>query len=206
MNHRQAGIAGATLGLALLVGSQVGAQERQTPEPGQRVRVTAPTVFLYPSVGILGALTGDSIVLLHVRVRSQYPTNLVDTLRASIALSAVRSVEVSRGKRSVVAPACVLGAVAGAVAGAAIADANYRDPCAGSGGIGGAACQLASTSKGEAGAAGALLGGALGALGGLLIAQALSTERWETVPLAGLKVEVARRPGGRLALGASLPF
>jgi len=206
MNRRAAGIGGTALSVVLLAGPRVAAQEPQTLEPGQRVRVTAPTLFFAPSVGILGSLSDDSIVLLHVRIRTQYPSNLVDTLRASIPRSAVRSVEVNRGKRSAVAPACVIGAVVGAVAGAKIADANYTDPCAGSVGIAGGACQLMATSRGEAGAVGAFLGAAAGAVAGLLVGQALSTERWQTVPLAGLKVEVAQRPGGRMVVGVSLPF
>jgi hypothetical protein len=195
------GLLAAALSFTVLgVGQALSAQQAPILERGQRVRVSAPDVFVVQSIGVLGALTTDSVVLLFEPYR-----------RVAIPRAAVRVIEVSRGRVSSMGPAAGVGAVAGAVIGALIAQSTYKDPCGGAADTSFAkvGCQLLSTTQGEATVGGALLGCLAGGLGGLLIGSALATERWERVPLdrlAGVRIGVTPLLGSRLGVAVSLVF
>lgn len=200
MTSNRRGFLAAVLGVAVLgVFQALLAQQAPILEQGQRVRVTAPDVYVVQGIGTLGALTADSVVLLQDPFR-----------RVSIPRAAVQTLEVSRGRVNRQGLATVVGSVAGAVAGALIAAGTYENPCGGApNAFSGAACQLKSSTQGEAVLGGALLGGLAGGLGGLLVGAGLSTERWERVPLdrlEGVRIGVTPLLGSRRGVAISVAF
>ncbi|MEE8043042.1 MAG: hypothetical protein V3T15_09625 [Pseudomonadales bacterium] len=176
----------AYLVVVLLLSSAPGlAQDQQDSLTyGDRVRVTAPQLVLHETVGRFEALRHDTLV---VRADSalRIPLNLVTRL------------EISHGRsNSPMILGAAVGAVAGGVAGAALASTETcpgrflaPDPC---------------PVERYAGAIflGVLLGGAVG--GG--VGAVLRTERWERAPVDGLRVVVWQDVTRRVRIAAYISF
>ncbi len=198
MTGIRGGFLAAALSFEVLgVARTLSAQQAPILERGQRVRVSAPDVFVVQSIGVLGALTADSVVLLY------------EYRRVAIPRAAVRTLELSRGQVSRVGPAVIIGGLAGLAVGATIAANNYKDPCEGRQDLSVVPCKLLSATQEEATVGGAILGGLVGGLGGLLVGSGLSGERWESVPLdrlAGVRIGVTPLLGRRPGVAISLAF
>jgi len=135
----------------------------------QRLRVTGPRAGSAGFLGEFTAVHGDTLLVHALRG---------DSL-AFFLISQIQTVEVSRGRN--VAPAVVLGAVAGAVAGGLIV--------------------------GQPWARGVAPGLLVGGVGGFVAGSALAKERWEPLNRRDdVRVGILVTPGGRLGLGASLAF
>jgi len=160
--------------LALGLCHSVGAQAPQLA-PGDRIRLTAPTVSAVPVVGIVGSMGPDTIL-----VRTGADVGL------AFPLDKITRLEVSRGVRlptwSKTAPLWM------ALAGAAI------------GGIGGAAKPASRTSPRESGEFIALVGGSIGFLGGTVTMFAVGArEKWATVPRGRSASRTTRPPSPYIA-------
>jgi hypothetical protein len=133
---------------------------------GSRVRVTFTTT---PNtvVGILQRLGNDT---LHVRVtwQRESPSRKLVFENCAIPLSAVSTVEVTRGMHGHVARGAVYGGLIGATAGAL------------AGLAGGEALNMSAADKALAGG---VAFGVFGAGAGALIGAASRSEEWETVPI-----------------------
>jgi hypothetical protein len=154
--------------LLLLAALTVGAHAALAQRPrldslpaGARVRVTAPPHER--TTGTVLGVRGDTLLLLRARSKDTLP----------VVLSAVRSAEVSRGTRTRISDGITLGALGGALLGAAVEGVvllNLDD-----GGMCGDGCaMLLATGAGLA--AGAVLGG---------IAGTVPVERWQPVTWRG---------------------
>ena len=142
-------------------------------DPGDRVRVTAPSLDLDKDVGTVAALVADTFV---VELEDQ-----ADAL--DVPLSEVTRLEVHQGHKSRAGTGALIGAGAGAATGVTVALVD----CAGD------ECHLDGSDVTGAvvlvlGAGGALAGAGLGAL----IGAAIKTDRWELVPLD--RIRVGRSP------------
>lgn len=162
--------------------------------PGQRVRVTIPSVGMKQQVATLAALSADTIVL-----RDVVPG---DSMRWATPLSGVSYFERSRGVHSAAGAGAAIGGVAGGVFGY-IAVKQSRDACNKATYGYWPFCALEEPVYGFF--AGSLVGAGMGAVVGLFI----RSERWEHIPLALLRrlhVELSPQVGGSLGLGVSLAF
>ncbi|UCC84511.1 MAG: hypothetical protein JSW46_06175 [Gemmatimonadota bacterium] len=169
-----------SLVVALILTAQAGLFAQQEPPvaPGDRVRVTAPTIEPDPLVGTFIALGADTCVL-EVGGRAE---PLV------LPLASVTNLEVSQGHKSKMLKGAVLGLlIGGFVGGVSGAAACSGDKC--------------EASAGEM----AMYCGAIGAVPGLFIGAGVGrmskTDRWEEVPLDQLRVTTALWPRGGLSVG-----
>lgn len=157
------------------------AQDATSLEPGQRVRVTAPALGLDRHEERVAAVLGDTLVLTSTRC----------------SLADIERLDVHTGRRSYAVTGGLIGAAVGLVIGTGVGVAeqsrydcdpqNAWAPC----------IPPLPTIPIMLG----LLGGTVGAVTGAFI----KTDRWEEMPLDGLRVSVAPRPGG-VALGISIAF
>jgi len=194
----------APLALALFLSACAVAVSRTAPAslliPGQRVRLTVPESKDYRQVGTLVALSGDSVTIL--RARRGGATQ--DTVRQTLALSAVFRLEVSRGRpRRHPFLIGVGGAALGAADGFGLRGLYYLRCLS----------WQSSTHCDESAeesamvtwaVAGGVVGGVLGGLSGFFPA-----ERWSGVPMEQLRqvrVGIAPLPAGRLGLGVGFSF
>jgi hypothetical protein len=154
----------------------VAAQDAPALAAGQRVRITSSTLGLKRQVVTLDAVGGDTLLLGGDAVRA-------------IPLTSVERLEVFEGRHGHPWRGAWIGGLAGVVGGipAMYAICTY------------AACEVAGLVGGAAafGAAGALIGAGIGAL--------IKTDKWEEVPLDGLRVSIATRGGG-VGVGVRLSF
>jgi hypothetical protein len=156
--------------------------------PGQRVRVTAPTLGINKQVATFQTLENDMLVM-----------SADSTMRCPIA--AVIRLDVHRGQKSRIGKAALIGSLVGASVGAA-AGAVLAGRCEGSTShLVGPDCGPGYIGAGAVvvGGVGALVGVGIGALSG-------PTHKWEEIPLNRLRVSVVPQQGGRFALGVSLRF
>ncbi len=202
MSRSHTGVRAALLGLVALAHTvPLSAQQPSPLKPGQRVRVTTATPGATPDVGTLVRVARDTIVLERELRTWRYTTGwVVDTVRTAVPVATATGLDVSVGHGNRVGLGFLIGAAGGALIGGpaavaaarAISGAPYRgDEASGAFALGALA--------------GGLLGGGLGALVGLSI----HWERWDPVPLEQvhrLQIGLMHDPGGRLRVGASVPF
>lgn len=156
------------------------AQQSLPIQSGQRVRVTAPDCDLRKQTANLDGWRGDTLELG----------------MGNCSLASVARLEVSRGRSRHTGIGLVVGWFAGAVIGYSAAeecpaDAHPRWM----------ACMGHIGPKGAA-----LLGSVVGAVVGLGVGAMVTTERWEEVPLDGLRVGFAQQRDGRFAAGLTYRF
>ncbi len=152
-------------------------QEQPPPvEPGQRVRVTAPSASRVALVGRLDSVDADSL-----RLRRAVEPSMAISIRDVVRL------EVSRGRRRALGAG--VGFAAGAVLGATVGAVAYSGT---------------DTPKETVALGSAAFGGVVGALFGLLIGG--MTDRWEEVSLDRLRASFVAQRDGRLVLAASITF
>ncbi len=149
-------------------------------QPGQRVRVTVPSLDVSKQETQFQRLSGDTLVFSS----------------ASYELSDVTRLEAWRGQRSVAGRGALFGFVGGAAVGAIIGYSMGESE---------GFCVFACTA-GQKAAWGAGIGGGAGTLSGLLIGALTKTDRWESIAVDGLRVSVVPQRGGWLGLGVSLRF
>ena len=156
----------------------------QSVKPGDRVQVTAPDLTRYD--GTLQALTRDTLT--------------VDTLR--IAVASVTRLDVHRGRHAGIVRGVMIGAGVGAFIGFFVGAAQAQDPppqC----GIGQVFCPGPNWEKALIYG---LVGIPLGAGAGALLGRIFASNRWEKVPLDGLRLSFAPQRDGRFAFGLSVRF
>ncbi len=161
--------------LAVVSVTNVRAQDSLPVTVGDRVRVTAPDLGLNNYDGRLRLQDGSVLT--------------VDTL--DVPLTSVTELEVYRGKKGHTTELVLLGFLAGAGIGAAVAASD----CAGG-------SQYASVCP----AAGAAMGGLAGLFVGGITAEFIKSDRWEKVPLDQLRVSFVPQRDGRFAFGLSVAF
>ena len=148
--------------------------------PGDTVRVTAPSMDTDDSVGTVAALESDTLT---VQVEGR-----ADQL--ALPLASVTSLEVSRGRKSNIAKGAGIGLLAGGASGALFGIVGCAaDPCE----YPGAVVLFFG-----------VFGGGLGLLTGLVVGAATSGERWEAVPLDGLRVSLTPFASDGVSVSASL--
>ncbi|UCC84509.1 MAG: hypothetical protein JSW46_06165 [Gemmatimonadota bacterium] len=156
------------------------AQQEPPVAPGDRVRVTAPTIDPDTFVGTVVAMGADACVLEVEGHAGPLP----------LPLASVTSLEVSRGQKSRTLWGAGIGLVAGGAAGAAIGSASSRgDEWSGLGTLAYAA------------------GGAwLGLLFGAAIGAVIRTERWEVVDLQSVRLSLTPLGRSGVAVSVSVSF
>jgi hypothetical protein len=168
--------------LASATSSRIAAQEIVRLEPGQRVRVTAPTISSTQIVGAFAHMAADTLVVETDGRAWHFP-------RASLT-----RVDVNRGQKSNAGRGALFGFLIGAGIGAVAL---------------GSSSLCAETLEVPAGRC-ALIGAGGGGVGGLLlgtIAGALiKTDRWQEVPVDRLRVSLIPPGPGRFALAMSVSF
>jgi hypothetical protein len=156
--------------------------------PGARVRISeSHSGAATTETGTLVAIRADTLVL--------QPEHRVDTLR--IPVGSVRTLEVSRGRKSRVGAGIGYGALVGVATGALVPLAVCGGDC-GASSVGNFTGLLV--------VGGAVLGAVAGSVVGGVIGAAHSGERWEQVPSDRWHLSVAPRPRGGVALAVSVPF
>lgn len=147
----------------VLVGAMLGSPLSLTAqglEPGQRIRVTAPEVFMERQAGQLVWFDVDSLVLASTNAQRWVVPSL-----------AITQLEASQGRRGHAGRGFLIGAGVGLVAG--LIGISGEGTCTGSGNYG-EFCAIIVTGS-------TLAGGFLG----LLFGDIARTERWATIPLVG---------------------
>lgn len=157
--------------------------------PGDRVRVTAPSMHLRKGVGTVAALQPDTLVL-----NTEQRT---DALQVPLAVADMTKLEVHRGQKSQIGVGALTGFVVGAAAGVGIALAS----CSGDG------CQWGTEDETVLAAvvygAG---GGLLGALVGAMIGSIIRVDRWQDVPLDDIRVGPSPVTPDGVAVSVALRF
>ncbi len=177
--------------LAILAAAGSAAAQPQTSlTPGQRVRITVPSVGIVEMAATLVAVSADTVVLSGAESSNGR--------QWTIPLSAVGRLEVIRGGQG---RWKWLGAAVGALAGGGMGFVSTRDarddPCEWM------FCGRSASSKKFTAV---FFGAAAGGLIGLLAGHAISAERWEPVALDRFQVGLSSSAGGSLSLGASIAF
>jgi hypothetical protein len=169
-----------TFGILCLASFAGAIAQEQPLQAGQRVRVTAAALGLKKRVATFEAMRTDTLVV-------------TTTATMNYPLSAITQLEAYAGRRghfwTGFAIGGGLGAVGGAVLGyAAAAIADEYNP------------QFFAYAAGGALAGGAVLGLLCGGVGALS-----KSDKWENVPLDGLRVSVVPQRNG-IGIGASVAF
>jgi hypothetical protein len=155
-------------------------------QPGQRVRVTAPTEGLRRKEGRFEKLQRDSLLVVSV-----------DGQTRVLPLRTVTLLEQVHGRRRHPLPGMGIGIGIGALAGGAAGYAAGEDRCSRTSFF----CLTRGESTGLGAAGGAIVGGLLG----LAVGAVWTTDRWADVPVDRLRVRVVPQRGG-FRLGASIAF
>ncbi len=146
------------------------------PEPGSRVRVTAPDIGVDKSVGRCLELSDGSM---------QFAPES-GAVPVTIPFVSMTGLQVSRGRKSSVRKGALWGGLIGGAVGVAIgASMEVED-------FGTEGFALAGV------VAGAVIGAPIGAF--------IKTERWDEIPLDRLPVSLAPQRDGRVGLGFSVAF
>jgi hypothetical protein len=139
------------------------------------VRVVAANYGDAPQIGTVAAVHGDSIVLRREH-QGDSPT---------IAFAQMARLDVSHGRHAHPFTGLGIGFVGGVLAGAVVGLAAYQASSCALPNLG-VGCGLRVLGPGNNAAAGAVLGGAAGALIGLVTGSFIHTERWHTQSLGPL--------------------
>jgi hypothetical protein len=158
--------------------SGLSAQTKPPVEAGSRVRVTARDLGLYKQPATLEAWRGDTLILAAER-----------TMKCPLA--SVTRLEVSRGPERSTGTGVLVGFLIGSGVGTSLVILKSND-------------SWFRLSAGEVAAVAALFGGIGAGIGAL--STAFSPERWEAIPLGGLRVRPAAWLDGRVGLAASVRF
>lgn len=175
------------------------AQQRVSPlAPGQRVRVTCPAAGIWQATGNFQRMEDDSLVLLvhPQRANRSDPGTVPDSTRVvRVPTSGVTSLEAYRGRGTstlrilaMSAGGLAVGAGVGWGIGKAIDDSCDSGLC----------LDLAQ-------GWGAGIGAGVGLLAGLVMGSLIKTDKWEEVPLEGLRVSVGPEQGS-FGIGLSVAF
>ncbi len=156
--------------------------------PGQRVRITAPSAHLDEAVAVVDSLSPHFLTLSLERYVGR---TRIDTLHVTVADSALRKVEVSRGQVGHAGAGAMIGAVIGGTAGMIAVGIAC-----------GGATSMCNALPPVAGAVFALPGAAIGTL----IGAVMRTDRWESVSLFRLRLTVGAGSDGRLGVAGSVGF
>ena len=170
---------GHALALALIVTTSAcsGHVADTSIAPGDRVRVTAPSIDMNRSVRTVAALETDTLVL-----------NTDERANAlQVPLADVTKLEVHRGKKSGARTGALIGLAFG---GGVTLLASFNEDCADN------CLALAFVSV-------PILGGATAGLGAL-IGLAIQTDRWEAVPLDDIRVGPSPISGDGVAVSVAL--
>lgn len=161
-----------SLTVALLLTASVDLLAQQNPPvaPGDRVRVSAPSIGIERLVATVLVLKPDTVV-----VRNREPL--------ALPIASLTKLDVSRDRKSRARFGMIIGFWVGAAAGAVIAGSleNTEDS------------EFPDVNPDETVGAllgGALLGGLAGAGLGALVGSTIKTDRWEPVPIDRLRVGV----------------
>jgi hypothetical protein len=168
--------------LVLTASVDLVAQQEPPVAPGDRVRVTAPTIDRRPLVGTLIALDVDTCAL-QVEGRA-------DPL--ALPLASVIMLEVSDQKSGIIIGA-VVGGLVGGIAGAVATYASCIMKCS---------PEEARDDALRRGAGGAVVGAGIGAL----LGSAIKTDRWEVVPLDRIRLSLTPHGRRKLAVSVSVAF
>ncbi|MEJ2238758.1 MAG: hypothetical protein P8X82_10715 [Gemmatimonadales bacterium] len=171
----------AQLTLMLIASPNLLAQETIAIEPGRIIRITVPALGISQQVGEFEALH-DGTLVVSANSRLQYP------------LSTVSRLEVYRGRQSHPWRGAGIGFLTGYATGflvwVAAAEGCYEG------------ASTASCAAVLGGGVGAIAGTIIGAfVGGVLV----KTDRWDEVPLDGVRLSLMPRPDG-FGVGASFAF
>ena len=186
---RTARISSSTLfwALAALLGSAAvnlpTAHGQAITRVGDRVRITAPDMGLTEAVGILREVDGQNLLVEFNGTRPQ----------VHLAADEVEKLEVSFGQKSRTRRGAVIGLLVGAGIGAVAGNTRGRsDSCVGDPNAG---SQLpfptgfcVKITRGFKRGAGAVIGGALGAMFGGAVGKSVKTERWQPAYMGDAKV------------------
>ena len=164
------------------------------PERGSRVRLVIPSqekTGRRQITGTLVQLRRDS-----VRVRTE------DGETTIVALDAMESIDVSRGRRHHALAAVGAGTLIGTGFGALVGFLSHSDGCASGGGY------CSSAPRSEDALYGSILGGLGGMIVGALFGLTHTTDRWERIPAAGLsrRLSLAPRSTNGIGLVIGVPF
>lgn len=171
--------------LLLAPATEAVAQEAPQLAPGSRIKVSAR----HTHIGTLLALNGTTLQLRRDALR--------DTV--SIPLGTIRKLEVSTGRTSSVGRGALIGGAVGGGIGPILGVGAAAEDCPSD-----AFCVVDFGP--EVIPIAVLTMGGAGALLGALIGAASPADRWEDVPLVGVKVGIAPLRGGGLGIGASVAF
>ncbi|KPK78488.1 MAG: hypothetical protein AMS25_15105 [Gemmatimonas sp. SM23_52] len=166
--------------LVLVASADVLAQQARPVAPGDRLRITAPSIVGERLVGTVAELRPDALVL--------EPEDQLEAVL--VPLAAVNKLELSRSKASNVGRGALAGGLFGAGVGLVVGIAALGEE---GGGLDIGVGELIS---------GALVLGGFGAAMGMLLEATAALERWETVPLD--RIRVSLKPHTRLALTVSV--
>jgi hypothetical protein len=167
--------------LALLTLSLVRTSVGQQPlQSGQRVRITAPVLGLDKHVATVVGLRGDTLVVANA-----------NTMRFPV--SSLEQLEMHAGRRS----HPWRGAGIGFLSGVGVAFVTWH--------IADLGCYEGASTTNCALVLGGGIGGAIGALAGAVVGAMIRTDRWEAVPLGGLRVSVVPQRDG-FGIGARIAF
>jgi hypothetical protein len=178
MNGSRIALLAAVLLLAPSV--DVLAQRARPVAPGDRVRITAPSIVGERLVGTLAELRPEALLL--------EPEDSVEAVL--LPLAAVNKLELSRGKGSKIGRGALAGGLFGAGVGLVVGIAALGEDG------GGFHIGVGEVIRGT------LVLGGLGAGMGMLLEVAAPGERWETVPLD--RIPVSLEPHTRPALSVSV--
>ncbi len=162
---------------------------------GARLRISSPELAMDDMVVGMVATKPDTLLVEHVQPTMSGGRVLEDTVISAVSISGITKLEVSQGRRSNLDRGAwiggLIGAGAGMLVGITAAGFDY-------GGWWDPGAEVIPTTM--------LVGGAWGAVVGLVVGSFSHRDDWQEVPLESLRVGVAAGPGDRLGIGASLRF
>jgi len=161
------------------------AQTETLVAPGDRVRITAPTISADRVVGTLYKLDGDVCVL---RIEGRSPMKL--------PLAEVATLEVSRGSKSRAGVGALVGLAVGATTGAFLGHSWGSESCD----DGSTFCLEKAENAVLTGTVFGLVGAGIGALTGSFI----EVERWEEIALDELRIEASALSPDGVSVSVSL--
>ncbi len=187
---------GILLGLALAPAPLAG----QRLVSGQLVRVHAPAAGINHEPASVVALANDTLVVDRQAYLAEGAVPALGLVRSRIPFAEVERLEVWKGRRHYTLEGTLLGLVGGAVAGSAIGRSSGDSNC----GAWFVFC-IRVTAEDKATIYG-VEGAVVGMIVGAFVGSKLGGDHWDRVPLAGLRVSVGLRSGGRLGVGAAMEF